>query len=111
MQHTMRHTMRHEIQAVWTGQADWIIGRPATLEDALHDFDGELGRQSPWLRSSLMPHLEALSTHLGDVRLEAIRHDQVQAWLELQDNPEMQRALEYFRQYLIEWRWCEHLNW
>jgi hypothetical protein len=106
-----QHTMQHEIQPVWTGKADWIVGRPATLEDALHDFDGELGRQSPWLRSSLMPHLEALSTQLGDVRLEAIRHDQIQAWLELQDNPEAQRALGQFRQYLIEWRWCEHLNW
>jgi hypothetical protein len=99
---------------IFHSNAPWVVGGPALLEHALEDFDAEITRQSPWLRTRYAAVLEQLQNDLdlefGQTPLAVVTTERMGAWLETVDSDESEfvaRVVHDLQTYLITFAWVD----
>jgi len=92
-------------------KAPWRVGRPARLEDAAHEYLGELTRQQPWRRARAEALLDDLDEFLGGAAgVGTLNGEHLAAWqasLPATDQAEAATLARDFWTYLREWHWLE----
>ncbi|MFC4638328.1 hypothetical protein [Deinococcus hohokamensis] len=92
-------------------KAPWRVGRPARLEEAAHEYLGELTRQQPWRRARAEALLDDLDEFLGGAAsLGALCPDRLAAWQASLPEPDQEEAATLTRDfltYLRQWHWLD----
>jgi hypothetical protein len=103
-----------QMQTVFHSNAPWVVGGTTLLEHALEEFDSEITRQTPWLRSRYAAVLERLQNDLdlefGQTPLAVVTRECLAAWLERVDANECEFAARVVRDlqtYLITFAWVD----
>jgi hypothetical protein len=99
---------------VFHSNAPWVVGSPALLEHALEDFDSEITRQTPWLRTRYAGVLEQLQNDLdleyGQTPVALVTTERLGVWLETVDANEHEfaaRVIQDLQSYLISFAWVD----